>query len=166
LTSTPYKAADDVWISARYTPEHQGIDFSARKEVPVRAMGRGVFKKKMYYHPGVPRWQVNADIIVGDYAIACLFEPGDSVTEAQADTQFARLIADGTPVKSGDLLGMLYLAPGQEHNMFHFGVYKTTTTTGQAECPMPYCSPEVRGALLDLYRRDNPGGQICFDHTY
>lgn len=162
----PYEAADDVWISARYTPEHQGIDLSARKDIPIRAMGRGVFRKKMYYHPGVPRWQVNADIIVGDYAIACLFESGDSVTEAQAVTQFDLLATDGMPVSAGDLLGTLYLAPGQEHSMFHFGVYKTTTTTGQAECPMPYCSPEVRAALLDLYRRDNPGGQICFDHTY
>jgi hypothetical protein len=50
--------------------------------------------------------------------------------------------------------------------MFHFGVYKTTTATGQAECPMPYCSEDVRAALLNLYRRDNPVGQICYDHTY
>jgi hypothetical protein len=164
LTSTPYRAAEDVWISARYTPEHQGIDFSAPKDIPISAPGSGVFYKQKYFHPGVPRWQVNAEIRVGKYAIECLFESGDSVTEAQADTQFARLIADGTTVKAGDPLGTLFLAPGQEHSMFHFGV--RLTTTGQAECPMPYCSPEVSAALLDLYRRDHPGGQICFDHTY
>jgi hypothetical protein len=164
LTSLPYEAAGDVWVSARYSAEHPGIDFSARKDIAIRAPGTGIFHKSKYYHPGVPRWQVNAEIAVGKYAIDCLFESGDRVTEAQADTQFARLIGDGTAVKAGEPLGTLFLAPGQEHSMFHLGV--RLTTTGQAECPMPYCSQEVRDALLALYRRDNPGGQICDDHTY
>jgi hypothetical protein len=164
LASTPYGTADDVWISARYSPEHQGIDFSARKEIAVKAPGSGVFYKNLYFHPGVPRWQVNAEIRVGKYAIDCLFEPGDSVTEAQARTQFDMLVSDGTEVNAGDLLGRLTVAPGQEHSMFHLGV--RLSTTGQAECPMPYCTPEVRAALLALYRRDQPGGQICTDHTY
>jgi hypothetical protein len=164
LASLPYETAGDVWISARYTAEHQGIDFSARKDIPIRAAGAGIFHKKMYYHAGVPRWQVNAEIGVGKYAIDCLFEPGDSVSQAQASSQFDMLVADGTPVKAGDVLGTLLFAPGNRYSMFHLGV--RLTTTGQAECPMPYCTASVRTALLELYRRDNPGGQICSDHVY
>ncbi|MCJ7813078.1 hypothetical protein MUP95_07165 [bacterium] len=112
LTSTPYLNADDVWISMRYTPEHQGIDFSATKNIPVRAPGLGTFYKHLYFHPGVPRWQVNTEIYIGNYSIDLLFEPGDSVTKVQAQTQYDMLIADGTPVNAGDSLGMLYVAPG------------------------------------------------------
>jgi hypothetical protein len=168
LASTPYQAAGDVWVSARFSPEHQGIDFSARKDVPIRAAGAGVFHKNMYYHPGVPRWQVNAEISVGkgEYAIDCLFEPGNSVTEAQARSQFDMLVADGTTVKAGDRLGTLTLAPGNNQTTLHLGVRLTTTNPGTAYCPMPYCTASVRAALLNLYRRDNPGGQICSDHVY
>ncbi len=164
LETTPYITPADVWVSARYTTTHPGVDVSARKDIPTRAMGDGIFHKQMYYHEGVPRWQVNAEITVGKYGIDYLFESGNSVTEAQAKTQFDMLIADGTPVKAGDLLGNLYLAPGQDHSYLHFGV--RYAITGQAECLMPYCTPEVRTALLELYRRDNPGGQICYDHVY
>jgi len=166
LASVPYEVANDVWISARFVPEHQGIDFSARKDIPIRAAGSGIFHKNMYYHPGVPRWQVNAEIGVGKYAIDCLFEPGSSVTEGQARSQFDMLVADGTAVRAGDRLGTLYLAPGNNQTTLHLGVRLTTTNPGTAFCPMLYCTPQVRAALLDLYRRDNPGGQICSDHVY
>jgi hypothetical protein len=39
IASVPYENAADVWISARYKPDHLGIDFSATKEIPVRAPG-------------------------------------------------------------------------------------------------------------------------------
>ncbi len=164
LTSTPYYNADDVWISMRYTPEHQGIDFSAQKNIPVRAPGQGTFYKHLYYHAGVPRWQVNTEIYIGNYSIDLLFEPGDSVTKVQAQTQYDMLIADGTSVSAGDSLGMLYVAPGQPYAMLHFGVHHTIT--GLAECLTIYCSPEVLTAILDLFHRDHPGEQICYCHTY
>jgi len=164
LTSTPYLNADDVWISMRYTPEHQGIDFSATKNIPIRAPGSGTFNKHMYYHAAVPRWQVNTEIYIGKYSIDLLFEPGDSVTKVQAQTQYDMLIADGTPVNAGDSLGMLYVAPGQPYAMLHFGVHHVVT--GLAECLTIYCSPEVRTAILDLFHRDHPGEQICYCHTY
>ena len=164
LTSTPYINAADVWVSMRYKPEHQGIDFSTLKNIPIRAPGKGTFYKHMYYHPGVPRWQVNTEIYIGKYSIDLLFEPGDFVTQEEAQLQYDMLIADGTPVMAGDSLGMLYRVPGQKYGMLHFGVHHVVT--GQAECLTTFCSPEVLTAILNLFHRDYPGEQICYCHTY
>ena len=131
LTSKPYINADDVWISARYKPDHQGIDFSAKKNITVSAPGQGTFNKHLYFHSGVPRWQVNTEIYIGKYSIDLLFEPGDSVIKEEAQLQYDMLIADGIPVKVGDSLGTLYRAPSQKYTMLYFGVHHVVT--GQAE---------------------------------
>ncbi|HEX9935268.1 MAG TPA: hypothetical protein VGB38_08735 [bacterium] len=166
IASVPYVAAGDVWVEARYSPQHFGIDFSALKAVPILAPGAGVFHKSMYYYEAIPRWQINAEIRVGDWAIDCLFEPGNYVTEEEGQTQFDMLVADGTKVKAGDPLGTLIFAEGAFKNYFHLGVRLTTTSPGTPYCPMPYCTEAVRAALLELYRRDHPGGQICDCHVY
>jgi len=138
-------------------------DSTARKEITIRAPGSGRFVKELYYHSGVPRWQVNCQIFVGDYAIECLFEPGNQVPEAEARRQFDLLIPN-REVKAGDVLGALIIAPGNEYSIFHWGV--CNTKTGLTECPLLYATPLVRDALLAIIQRDLPGTQICFDQYF
>ena len=124
----------------------------------------GGFEKKLYYHAGVPRWQVNATIYSGDSAIDCLFEPGEDVTEAQGRQQLDMLIPDG-PVRAGDILGRLYFVPGSRMAILHLGV-RVSTAGGDAECPLLFATPEVRASLVALFTRDLPGRRICFDQSF
>lgn len=163
LAATPYNNTADVRFYTPYRSDHPGFDITARKEIAIRAPGSGSFRKKLYYHAGVPRWQVNCDIFVGDYTIECLFESGDRVTQETAHRQFDLLIAEGE-VKAGDVLGTLIIAPGNERSYFHWGV--RNTKTGLTECPLLYATPQVRAALLALLQRDLPGKKICFDQTF
>jgi hypothetical protein len=163
LAATPYYNAADVKFYTPYRIDHPGFDITARKEIAIRAPGSGRFRKKLYYHAGVPRWQVNCDILVGDYAIECLFEPGDHVPQETAQRQFDLLIAEGE-VTAGDVLGTLIIASGNEHAYFHWGV--RNTKTGLTECPLLYATPQVRDALLALLQRDLPGKKICFDQAF
>jgi hypothetical protein len=164
LAATPYVDAGDVEFYRPFEPDHRGFDFSTRRDIVIRAPSDGRFEKKLYYHPGVPRWQVNATIYTGDSAIDCLFEPGEDVTEQQGRQQFEMLIPDG-PVKAGDVLGRLFFVPGSRMAIFHLGV-RVSTRGGEAECPLIYATPEVREALIALFRRDLPGQRICFDQSY
>jgi hypothetical protein len=160
LAATPYEDAGDVSFYVPYKPGHQGFDFSASHDIVIRAPSSGRFEKKLYYHAGVPRWQVNATIYSGDAAVDCLFEPGEQVTEQQGRQQFDMLIPDGQ-VKAGDVLGRLLFVPGSRMAIFHLGV-RESTSGGEAQCPLTYATPEVRESLLALFGRDLPGQQICF----
>ena len=163
LAALPYKHASDVKFYVPYRSDHPGLDITARKEIVISAPASGRFVKKLYYHAGVPRWQVNSQIFIGDYAIECLFEPGDFVTKATAQRQFDLLIPD-REVKAGDVLGTLIIAPGMKFSIFHWGV--RNCKTGLTECPLLYATPQVREALLALLHRDLPGKKICFDQNY
>ena len=163
LAALPYENSADVRFYTPYRSDHPGFDITARKEIIIRAPGSGRFVKELYYHSGVPRWQVNCQIFVGDYAIECLFEPGNQVPEAEARRQFDLLIPNGE-VKAGDVLGALIIAPGNEYSIFHWGV--RNTKTGLTECPLLYATPLVRDALLAIIQRDLPGTQICFDQYF
>lgn len=163
LTYTPYVSADDVRFYRRFETEHGGIDLSATREIAIRAMCPGTFTKKLYYHPESLRWQVNCEILVGDYAVDYLFEPGSQVTEAQGRLQFDKLANDGASVAAGELLGNLTLAPGNEITLLHFGVrYRPENRT---DCPLEYSSAEVRSQLQALAQRDHPGWQPCASDT-
>jgi len=164
LTSVPYVSADDVRFYRRFEAEHGGIDLSATREIAIRAVCSGIFNKKLYYHPTSLRWQVNCEIVVGDYAVDCLFEPGSQVTEAQGRLQLDKLVADGTHVIAGELLGRLTLAPGNDITLLHFGVrYRPENRT---ECPLKYSSAEVQAQLQALAQRDHPGWQVCTIDTF
>ncbi len=163
ITSLPINTADPVSITIGYTSVHPGVDFSAHQNIAVVAPCDGVFHKDMYFHAGVPRWQVNAEIRLGKYAVELLFESGDSVTEAQAQTQYDMLLEDGTPVQAGDLLGSLYLAPGQPRAYLHLAV--RWSPTGEFFCPLSYLSPQVKADMLELYFESFPGGQLCYDQS-
>ena len=134
ISCTPYVSDSDVFFYRRFEPEHNGIDFTARQEITIRAACSGTFRKELYYHPTARRWQVNTGIWVGDYSLDGLFEPGNQVSEAVGRAQFDALVADGTQVKAGDILGRLLLDPVNEFAIFHFGMHRGTT--GQAECPL------------------------------
>jgi hypothetical protein len=163
LAALPYKHAADVRFYTPYRSDHPGLDITARKEIVISAPASGRFVKELYYHTGVPRWQVNCQIFIGDYAIECLFEPGDFVTKETAQRQFDLLIPD-REVKAGDVLGTLIIAPGMEFSIFHWGV--RNHKTGLTECPLLYATQTVRDALLALLHRDLPGKKICFDQNY
>ncbi|HOW44938.1 MAG TPA: hypothetical protein PK919_07175 [Candidatus Aminicenantes bacterium] len=159
LTCVPYVSADDVYFYRQFEPGHGGIDLTATREIAIRAMCPGTFNKKLYYHPESLRWQVNCEILVGDYAVDYLFEPGSQVTEAQGRLQFDKLVADGSQVSAGELLGSLTLAPGNDVTLLHFGVrYRPANRT---ECPLKYATAEVQAQLQALAQRDHPGWQPC-----
>ena len=84
VDKTPNQKMLFNFITIGYTDVHRGVDFSAHQTIDVVAPCDGVFHKDMYFHAGVPRWQVNAEIRLGRYAVELLFESGDSVSEAQA----------------------------------------------------------------------------------
>lgn len=163
LAALPYENSADIRFYTPYRADHPGLDITARKEIVIRAPGPGRFVKELYYHPGVPRWQVNCQIFIGEYAIECLFEPGNQVPETEARRQFDLLIPNGE-VKAGDVLGRLIIAPGNDYSIFHWGV--RNTRTGLTECPLLYATPQVRDALVSLIQRDLPGMHICFDQSY
>ncbi len=163
ISFTPYLDAADVRFYVPYKADHPGIDVTATGEIVIRAPCSGDFVKELYYHAGVPRWQVNAMILVGDYSVELLFEPGDAVTEAEGRAQFDMIIPDG-PVQAGDTLGRLYLAPGNPHSIFHLGVRQTIT--GETSCPLSFSTPDVQQALLALMNRDIPGRKICYDQSF
>jgi hypothetical protein len=163
LAALPYENPADIRFYTPYRVDHPGLDITARKEITIHAPGSGRFEKVLYYHPGVPRWQVNCQIFIGEYAIECLFEPGNQVPEAEARRQFNLLIANGD-VKAGDVLGTLIIAPGNEFSIFHWGVRNSKTS--QTFCPLLYATAPVRSALLALIQRDLPGTQICFDQSF
>jgi hypothetical protein len=163
LAALPYENPADIRFYTPYRVDHPGLDITARKEIVIRAPGTGRFVKELYYHPGVPRWQVNCQIFIGEYAIECLFEPGNQVPETEARRQLGLLIPNGE-VKAGDVLGTLIIAPGNEYSIFHWGV--RNTRTGLTECPLLYATPQVRDALVLLIQRDLPGTHICFDQSF
>jgi hypothetical protein len=155
----PYTDPGEVWISRAYSPEHQGIDISTGQVIDLIAPSDGTFLKEMYYHAGVPRWQVNAEIRKGGYAVELLLEPGDSVTETEAQVQYDMLIADGTKVKAGDLLGKRIIAPGQPYSILHLALRENST--GTFVCPLGHLSGQAEADLLMLFQRDNPVAEFC-----
>ncbi len=159
ISCTPYVSDSEVFFYRRYEAEHNGIDFSARQKITIRAACSGTFHKELYYHPTAQRWQVNTGIWVGDYSLDGLFEPGNQVSEEVGRAQFEALVADGTEVNAGDSLGLLLLDPRNEYAIFHFGMHRGST--GQAECPLPYCTDEVKVQLQALANRDHPGWEVC-----
>ena len=88
IDALPYSDPQQVWVSRPYEAGHQGIDISTDQVIDLISPGEGTFLKEMYYHAGVPRWQVNAEIRQGGYAIELLLEPGDRVSEAEAQSQY------------------------------------------------------------------------------
>ena len=159
ISCTPYVSENDVSFYRRFEPEHGGIDLSATREIAIRAVCPGKFLKKLYYHPTSLRWQVNCEILLGDFAVDYLFEPGNQVSQEVGQAQFDALVADGTMVVAGDLLGRLYLAAGNDIALLHFGVrYRPTTRT---DCPLDYCTNEVKVQLQALAQRDHPGWEVC-----
>lgn len=164
LAATPYLDAGDVAFYVPFKPGHEGFDFSAQRDVVIRAPSSGRFEKKLYYHEGVPRWQVNATIYVAGSAVDCLFEPGESVTEEQGRLQFDMLVPDG-PVQAGDVLGRLLFVPGSRMAIFHLGV-RRSTAGGSPECPLLSATPEVRDSLTALFNRDLSGQRICSDQNF
>jgi hypothetical protein len=159
ISCTPYVSDSDVFFYRRFEPEHNGIDLGARQEITIRAACSGTFRKELYFHPVSLRWQVNTGIWTGDYSVNGLFEPGSQVSEDVGRAQFAALVADGTQVNAGDSLGRLLLDPWSEYAVFHFGLHRGAT--GLAECPLAYCSAEVRAQLQALAQRDHPGWEVC-----
>ena len=159
ISCTPYVSENDVSFYRRFEAEHNGIDLTARQAITIRAGCSGTFRKELYFHPSSLRWQVNTGIWVGDYSLDGLFEPGNQVSEEVGRAQFDALVADGTEVDAGDSLGQLLLDPRNEYAIFHFGLHRGTT--GQAECPLSYCSAAVRAQLQSLAQRDHPGWEVC-----
>jgi hypothetical protein len=159
LSSPPYVSDNDVSFYRRFEPEHGGVDLSATRAITILAMCAGTFTKKLYYHPTSLRWQVNAEIVVGDYALDCLFEPGAQVSKEVGQAQFDALLPDGAAVRAGDALGRLLLAPGKDISLFHFGV--RWRPTARTDCPLDYCTAEVKAKLQALARRDHPGWEVC-----
>ena len=159
IDALPYSDPQQVWISRPYEAGHQGIDISTDQVIDLISPGEGTFLKEMYYHAGVPRWQVNAEIRQGGYAIELLLEPGDSVSEAEAQRQYDLLIPDGTRVKAGDLLGQRIIATGQPYSILHLAVRENST--GTFFCPMEYMAEGAGADLLTLFQRDYPGEEIC-----
>lgn len=159
ISCTPYVSDSDVFFYRRYEPEHNGIDLMARREITIRAACSGTFRKELYFHPTSLRWQVNTGIWAGDYSVDGLFEPGNHVSEDVGRAQFAALVADGSEVNAGDILGRLLLDPRNEYAIFHFGMHRGTM--GLAECPLAYCTVEVRAQLQALAQRDHPGWEVC-----
>jgi hypothetical protein len=68
LAALPYENAADVRFYVPYRSDHQGLDITSRREIVIHAPGSGRFEKVLYYHAGVPRWQVNSAIYIGDFA--------------------------------------------------------------------------------------------------
>ena len=159
ISCTPHVSAGDVFFYRRYEPEHNGIDLMARQEIEIRAACSGTFRKELYFHPTSLRWQVNTGIWAGDYSVDGLFEPGNLVSEAVGRAQFDALLADGSQVHAGDSLGRLLLDARNEYAIFHFGLHRGTT--GQAECPLAYCTAAVGAQLQALAQRDHPGWEVC-----
>jgi len=157
ISSVPYVSDGDVKFYRRFEPEHGGIDLTATRQIPIRAACDGKFSKELYYHPTSLRWQVNCDIKVGSYVLECLFEPGSQVSEETGRAQFDALVADGTQVHAGEMLGTLLLAPGNDIAILHFGVRRGS----EFECPLGYCSDEVKVQLQALANRDHPGWEPC-----
>ncbi len=155
----PYTDPGVVWISRVYSPEHQGIDISTDQVIDLIAPSDGTFLKEMYFHAGVPRWQVNAEVRRGGYAVELLLEPGDRVTEAEAQVQYDMLIPDGTRVKAGDLLGQRIIAPGQPYSILHLALRENST--GTFVCPLDHLSEGAAADLLMLFQRDNPQVEFC-----
>ncbi len=159
IDTLPYTDPDLVWISRPYEAGHQGIDISTAQVIDLVSPGEGTFLKEMYYHAGVPRWQVNAEIRQGGYAVELLLEPGDSVSEADAQIQYDLLIPNGTQVKAGDLLGQRIIATGQPYSILHLAVRKNSS--GEFFCPVDYMAEQAVTDLLALFHRDRPGEEIC-----
>jgi hypothetical protein len=159
IETLPYTDPEQVWISRAYSSEHQGVDISTDQVIDLIAPSDGTFLKEMYFHAGVPRWQVNAEVRMGGYAVELLLEPGNSVTEAEAQEQYNMLISNGARVKAGDLLGQRFIAPGQPYSILHLAVRENST--GTFFCPLGYISEQAGADLLELFYRDYPGGTLC-----
>ena len=159
IESLPYTDPEQVWVSRPYESGHQGIDISTDQVIDLISPGDGIFHKDMYYHAGVPRWQVNTEIRQGGYAIEMLLEPGNSVSQAEAQIQYDMLIPNGTRVKAGDLLGQRYIASGQPYAILHLAVRENSS--GTFFCPLGYISEQAGTDLLALFHRDYPGGTLC-----
>jgi len=159
IDNLPYTDPEQVWISRAYEAGHQGIDISADQVIDIVSPGEGTFLKSMYYHAGVPRWQVNAEIRQGGYAVELLLEPGNSVSEAEAQIQYEMLIPNGTEVKAGDLLGQRYIAYGQPYSILHMAVRQNSN--GTFFCPLGSMAEQAVSDLLELFHRDHPGEEIC-----
>lgn len=157
ISSVPWVDDSDVSFYRRFEPDHGGVDLMADREITVLAACDGTFRKELYYHPTSQRWQVNCDIEAGGRVLECFFEPGNQVSEATGREQFATLVDDGTEVRAGDVLGRLLLAPGSEGAILHFGVRNGS----EFECPLGYCTDQVKEQLQALARRDHPGWEVC-----
>ena len=157
ISRAPWVNDIDVTFYRGFEPEHGGVDLTATREITILAACDGKFRKELYYHPTSRRWQVNCDIQVGGRFLECFFEPGSQVSEETGRAQFDALVADGTEVRAGTVLGRLLLAPGNNLAILHFGV----RSGSEFECPLGYCTDEVKAQLQALASRDHPGWEVC-----
>lgn len=134
-------------VAAVFIADHQDPAVVAQREVIIR----------------VPRWRVNRGICAGDNGVEIDFEPGDRVTAEQGPTLFEMLIPNA-PVRAGNVPGRLFMAPGNEHSILHFGV--RAHQDGVTECPLVFATLSVRDDLPALIHRDLPGRQTCCDQQF
>ncbi len=165
FTVTPYVSSDEVYLSGNWSPTHNGFHMMTLNEghpAHIRAVCGGIFTKGKYQNEITGRWQVSTSIDYGSqYLIHYSFEPMGSANDPiPADIQYNLLIADGTRVSAGDVLGQLLVSGEAAHVCFglshnNFGL-----------CAMPYFTTAVSAEILAVWRRTNlPGNPICTDHN-
>jgi hypothetical protein len=161
---TPYVSSSEVYLlgTVEVTDSHKGIDFLSTTEAVFRAVCGGTFRKTKCQNELTGKWQVNTDIVYDSkYFVRYGFEPfGNANDPTPADLQYNMLIADGTRIVTGEVLGAL-LSSGEGSHV-HFGPSKND----QWECPMSYFTAAASEEILLLWRHDHSSGNpICTDHN-
>lgn len=169
VTVTPYYDWADIEIVGRVycvsgncpwgSGYHDGIDYvTANNLVPFRAACDGVVTMVDSFITGAGNRQVNVLMELENgkgFGLVYAFEP---MTPDAANQQDANIFVQvGSQLAAGDLIGNLVRAPAVGSHV-HWGVVANYTQV----CPLPFLSDTVHTDLLDLIRRDTPGGEICY----